>query len=140
MDPVVFFLFFMVGDVERLNFWGSRVFLSDFMSNQTDVGPSLQHRNGHQVSHAHQVVSRAPEGEHPVHLENAAVPNLAQQRDRLQPAETFFDPLVLDLADAIAFVPRRPLIDRTAATPTSFCAMCGVTPRWRHSLTKSNVS
>jgi len=63
-----------------------------------------------------------------------------QQRDRLQPSETFFDALPLLLADSIAawrvvrasmaLPPLRPL----------FCATCGVTPRWRHSATKSAVS
>ena len=87
------------------------------MPNQTHFGPNLHHRNCCEVSHAHQIVGRASEGEHPVHLENPAMPNLAQQRDRLQPAETFFDSLPLDLADAIAFVPRRPRINRAATAP-----------------------
>jgi hypothetical protein len=32
------------------------------------------------------------------------MPHLPQQRDRLQPAKTFFDALALPLADAVALV------------------------------------
>jgi hypothetical protein len=71
-----------------------------------------------EVSHAYQVVGRTGKGEHPVHLENPTMPNFTQQRDRLQPTETFFDPLALDLADAIALVPCRPFINRAAAPPS----------------------
>ena len=40
---------------------------------------------------------------------------LAQQSNRLQPAETFLDPLPLPLADAVACMTRCPLVDGTAA-------------------------
>ena len=38
----------------------------------------------------------------PVHLANPTMPNLPHERDRLQPAEAFFDPLPLSLADGVA--------------------------------------
>ena len=67
---------------------------------QTHVGPDLHRRNcGGQVSHAHQIVGGAGEGKNPVHFADSAMPNLPHQRNRLQPAEAFFDPLSLPLAD-----------------------------------------
>ena len=41
--------------------------------------------------------------------------DLAQQSDGLQPAETFLDLLLFPLADAVAFLPCRQLIDGAAA-------------------------
>ena len=64
---------------------------------------------GHQIPHPHQVVRRRREREHPSHLLNPAMPHLAHQRDRLQPAEALFDPLPLLLADRVSGMPRRPL-------------------------------
>ena len=43
---------------------------------------------------------------------------LAQQNNRLEPAETSLDSLPLPLADAVAGMTRRPLVDGTAAAPT----------------------
>ena len=76
----------------------------------------LNHRSA-QVPHTHQVVGGTGEGEYPVHLENPAMPHFPQQRDRLQPAETFFDALPLSLADGIARVARGARIDGAAASP-----------------------
>jgi len=45
------------------------------------------------------------------------MPNFSQQRDGLQPAETFFDALLLDLADAIILVPSRALVNGASAPP-----------------------
>ena len=42
------------------------------------------------------------------------MPNLPHQRDRLQPAETFFDPLPLLLAEGVTRVPLGAAIDRAA--------------------------
>ena len=70
-----------------------------------------------QVPHAHQVVSGTGEGEYPVHLENPAMTHFPQQRDRLQPPETFFDALPLLLADGIARVTRGTRIDGAPASP-----------------------
>lgn len=50
-------------------------------------------------------------------LENSTMPNFSQQRDGLQPAETFFDALLLDLADAIILVPSRALVNGASAPP-----------------------
>src|SRR6266536_2548388 len=84
----------------------------------THYGLDLHRRNcGRQITHAHQVVSRAGESKDPIHPAHAAMPQLAHQRNRLQPAETFFDPLPLSLADGITLVPRRSSIDRAAAAP-----------------------
>src|SRR5215472_15817797 len=81
-------------------------------------GLDLHRRNcGRKVAHAHQIVDRAGESEDPVNLANSAVPQLAHQRDRLQPAETFFDSLPLYLADGVARVPRRASINRASARP-----------------------
>src|SRR5271157_3242635 len=43
---------------------------------------------------------------------------LAQQSNGLQPTETFLDPLPLPLADAVACMTCRPLVEGTAAAPT----------------------
>ena len=81
-------------------------------------GLDLHRRNcGCEVSYAHQIVSCADEGEDPIHLADATMPQLPHQRNRLQPAETFFDSLPLSLADDVAGVPRRAPIDRAAARP-----------------------
>ncbi len=65
----------------------------------------------------YQVVGGSRKGENPVHLEDSTMPNLPQQRNRLQPAETFFDPLPLFLADTLAHVPCRAAIERAATGP-----------------------
>src|SRR5713101_786560 len=74
-------------------------------------------RNFTQVPHSHQIVGRTSKSEHPVHLENSTMPDFPQQRNRLQPAETFFDAFPLDLADAITFVLSGALIDCASAPP-----------------------
>src|SRR6267143_5695813 len=48
-----------------------------------------------QIPDADQVIDRQAEDEHPVHPCPAAVPCLAQQPDRLEPAEDLFDALAL---------------------------------------------
>src|SRR5258708_25923118 len=45
------------------------------------------------------------------------MPNLPQQRDRLQPSETLFNTLPLPLTDGISWVLRRPSINRTPTGP-----------------------
>jgi hypothetical protein len=63
---------------------------------ETHVGLDLRHRNcDSQVSHSHQIVGGTGQGKDPMHFAHAAMPNLSHQRDRLQPAEAFFDPLPL---------------------------------------------
>ena len=51
-----------------------------FSAVRRHYGPDLLRGNssGHQVSHAHQVVGRAGEGKHPIHLQRSAMPHLAQ--------------------------------------------------------------
>jgi len=65
----------------------------------------------HQVPHAHQIVSRAGEGEDPIDLQRSAMPHFAQQRNGLEPTKTFFDALRLLLTDGIARVSCRATID-----------------------------
>ncbi len=65
----------------------------------------------HQLPHSHQVVCCRREDEDPVDARGAAVTQLAQQPDCLQPAEDLFDPLALLLADLIAGVARGATID-----------------------------
>ena len=53
---------------------------------QAHFALDLHRRNcGGQVAHAHQIVGRTGEGKNPVHLAHSAMPNLAHQRNRLQP-------------------------------------------------------
>ena len=40
--------------------------------------PDFLRRSGHQVSHAHQVISRTSEGKHPIHFQRSAMPHLAE--------------------------------------------------------------
>jgi hypothetical protein len=59
---------------------------------QPHIGTDLHRRNGGgQVTHTHQIVGCAGEGKNPVHLAYSTMPNLAHQRNRLQPAEALFD-------------------------------------------------
>ena len=79
----------------------------------------------HQLSHSHQVVSRRREDEDPVHARRAALAQLAQQPDRLQPTEDFFDPFAFLLTDLIAGMARRASI--TDLRLVLFWATCGGT-------------
>jgi len=89
-----------------------------FLRCGTHFGLDLHRRScGREVSHAHQIVGRAGEGEDPIHPADPTVPQLAHERNGLQPPEALFDSLPLSLADGIAWVPRRASIDRAAATP-----------------------
>jgi hypothetical protein len=73
-------------------------------------------RAGHHLRHPHQVVSRR-ERQYPASFLNPAMSHLADQRDRLQPPETLFDPLPLPLADRVALMPRRATVNPAAAVP-----------------------
>jgi hypothetical protein len=82
---------------------------------QTHVGLDLCHRNcGGQVSHAHQIVGGAGQGKYPVHFAHPAMSNLPHERDGLQPAETFFNPFPLLLAEGVTRVPRGAAVNRAA--------------------------
>src|SRR5882672_2390489 len=63
-------------------------------------GRSLSGNLG-QISNADQVISRGREDEDPVDAFAAAVPQLAQQADRLQPTEDLFDSFAFPLTDLI---------------------------------------
>jgi len=72
---------------ERLSRWLSLRFLAW----RTHVGPGYTSATAaSQISHAHQIVGRAGEGENPRHFAHSAVPHFAQPATVLQPAETFF--------------------------------------------------
>ena len=85
---------------------------------QTQLDPDLRDpKCGDQVSHAHQIVGGAGEGKDPVHFAHPAMANLPHERYGLQPAEAFFDPLPLLLADGVTRVPCGAAINRAAAAP-----------------------
>ena len=85
---------------------------------QRHYGPDLlcRNRGGHQVSHTNQVVGRAREGKDPIYFQRSAMPHLAQQCNRLQPAKALFDALPFLLADVVARVLRGAPINRAAAS------------------------
>src|SRR6266496_4399138 len=85
---------------------------------RTHVDLDLQRWDCREVSHAHQVVGCAGEGEDPVHFAHSAMPHFAQQGDRLQPAETLFDALSLLLTETIAGMLCRAPVD---CAPTAPC-------------------
>jgi hypothetical protein len=105
----------------------SGVFFAATASNSilrhTHIGPDLRRRNcGGQVAHAHQIVGDAGQGKDPVHFAHPAMPHLPHERDRLQPAKTFFDPFPLLLADGVTRVPRGAAILRIEYSICSNCA------------------
>src|ERR1700730_395654 len=73
-------------------------------------------RRSAQVPHTYQVVSGSGEREHPVLLKDPAMAHFPQQRDLLQPSETFFDALPLLLADSIAGVARGTCVNGAPAS------------------------
>jgi hypothetical protein len=77
-------------------------------------GDSLSDDLG-QISNADQVVSRSREDEDPVDAFTTAVPQLAQQADRLEPTEDLFDPFAFPLTDLIARMSGRTTINCRAA-------------------------
>ena len=74
-------------------------------------------RLNRQIPHVDQVVGGCSKGEVPSHLEDSAMPNFPQQRDRLQPSEALFNVLPLPLADGISNVLRRASINRAPTWP-----------------------
>src|SRR5438876_8758433 len=65
----------------------------------------------HQLPHSHQVVSRSRKDKDPVHECGAAMAQLAQQADRLQPAEDLLNPFALLLTNLIAGMTRGASVD-----------------------------
>ena len=102
---------------DGLIFWFFAPSWSNFVLLRTHIGHNLHRANCRQVSHTHQIVGRAREGEDPVHFADSAMPQLAQERYGLQPAEAFFDPLPLSLAEGIPQMPCGAAIDRAPTTP-----------------------
>src|SRR6266566_4941107 len=70
---------------------------------------------GHQLSDSYQVVSGGGEDEDPVHPFGTSMAQLAQQSNRLQPAEYLFDPFALTLTDLIALMAGRATVDSRPA-------------------------
>lgn len=89
-----------------------------------------------QISNADQVVSRGREDEDPVDAFATAVPQLAQQPDRLQPTEDLFDSFAFPLTDLVTRMPGGATINCRRRL-VLFWATCGVTARARRSFTKS---
>ena len=74
-----------------------------FPAQRTPFGLILRRLNL-QIPQADQIVSGSREGEDPSHLEDSTMPNLPQQRDRLQPSEALFNAFPFPLTDCIADV------------------------------------
>jgi hypothetical protein len=53
------------------------------------------------VPHAHEVIGGGRKAKNPSNVEDSAMAQLTQQRNRFQPAEAFLDSLAFPLADAI---------------------------------------
>ena len=75
-------------------------------------GPSR--RGPHQRPQADQIVDGGHEEELPFDFRGAAMAELPQAADGLHPPKHFFDAFAMPLAEGVAGMPRRPLIDRTA--------------------------
>jgi hypothetical protein len=103
--------------------WISKPYFAYVMPCERHVRPDLHRRNGGgQVAHPHQIVGGTGQGKYPVHFAHPAMPDLSHQRDGLQPAKTFFDPLPLLLAEGVTRVPRGAAINRaTSASPQVLC-------------------
>src|SRR6201982_2890706 len=103
-----FFTVFSISMSKKLNLSAFLPPSALFLRCGTHFGLDLHRRNcGGEVSHAHQIVGRAGEGEDPIYLAYSTVPQLAHQRNRLEPAEAFFDSLPLSLAGGVSGVPGR---------------------------------
>src|SRR5205085_7214357 len=70
-------------------------------------------RRGSQRAQPHQVIRGGGEGDRPVDPLAAAMPQFAEQADRLQPAEDLLHEFPFLLADRVARMPRRTPVDRT---------------------------
>src|SRR5258706_8043628 len=70
-----------------------------------------------QVSDSHQIVSRRRELKDPTYQPEPAMTCLTQESNRLQPAEDFFDSFALALANGVARMTSRALVNRTATPP-----------------------
>jgi hypothetical protein len=87
---------------------GIRDLTPHFRTVQTQFAPASCGTNWkrQEIAHAHEVVSRCREGEHPSDLQDSAVAHFAHQCDGLQPTEALFNPFPLLLADRVAIVTR----------------------------------
>ena len=93
-------------------------FQSNRMLHKTQFRPNLSSKNSSaQISHAHQIVGGTGEGKEPVHSTDSTMTQLPQERNRLQPPKTFFDPLPPLLTQSIAQVTCRAPVNRAPAIP-----------------------
>src|SRR5207247_1888665 len=92
-----------------------------FFEPANTLGLSLRCLNC-QIPHTDQVVGGCSKGKVPSHLEDSTVPNLPQQRNRLQPSEALFNAFSLSLTDGISDVLRRASIN---GTPTGSLQVLG---------------
>src|SRR5688572_5232799 len=70
-----------------------------------------------QIAPAHQVVGGSAKAKQPVDEPSAAVAQLAEERDSLQPPERLLNELPLSMTEPIADVSSRARVDRAAAVP-----------------------
>ena len=75
----------------------------------------------HKIFDADQVVDRIGKREHPATSFDSLVPGLTHQTNSLQPSKDFFYQLPLPLADSIANMTRRPVVDGTGAISVILC-------------------
>jgi hypothetical protein len=72
---------------------------------------------GGQISHTHQIVGGTGEGKNPMDFAHPSMAHLAHERDRLQPAEAFLDPLSLSLTERIPSMSYGAAINGAATCP-----------------------
>src|SRR5579884_1446693 len=82
-----------------------------FPPSSRDTSPSCDSR---QIADPDEIVHGAGEDEHPADPVGATMTQLPHQAHRFQPAEDLFHPFARPLADLVAWVPRRPPVDRAA--------------------------
>src|SRR5437773_481305 len=82
---------------------------------RAETVPGHSYGLGREVTDAHQVVGGEGQRKHPVHAPGAAVPRLAHEPHRLQPAEDLLDALPAALAHGVARMAGGPAVDRTGA-------------------------
>ncbi len=70
-----------------------------------------------EIAPPHQVVGGGTQGELPIHAPAAAVPQLPEQRDRLQPPKGLLNELPLLMTASIPGMSGCPRVDRAAAVP-----------------------
>ena len=96
--------------------WPHPLMAMRFFFRACDHTRTLLRRSHHYIAYADEVIGGGSEGEDPPHLVDSAMPNLPQQRDRLQPSKALFNALPLSLTDGISGMLR---CTRINCAPTS---------------------